>query len=77
MGAEGRGGEDCGGRDVGGVWGNCKSGGGEEVNVKAKHNDSHQMGMTLYWVLRKRESFSQLVICERRRQFKRALRKGG
>ena len=31
----------------GGVWGNCKRGGGEEVNVKAKHNDSHQMGVTL------------------------------
>ena len=30
------------------VWlGNWKRGGGEEVNVKAKYNDSHQMGMTL------------------------------
>ena len=29
------------------MWGNCKRGGGEEVNVKAKHNDSHQMGVTL------------------------------
>ena len=28
-------------------WGNWKRGGGEEVNVKAKYNDSHQMGMTL------------------------------
>ena len=35
----------CGGGGL--VWlGNWKRGGGEEVNVKAKHNDSHQMGMT-------------------------------
>ena len=43
----------CGGGVL--VWlGNWKRGGGEEVNVKAKHNDSHQM--------RKRESLSQLVM---------------
>ena len=29
-----------------GVVGKLEARGGEEVNVKAKHNDSHQMGMT-------------------------------